>query len=91
MCVCLDMRNVLGLGKDFFGNCMVFNKVSGDIEVAEKEAGLANAARAMQSVVGEMEEKERIMDLIEWLKKNTGTHRIFQPINGNDVICAGIT
>ncbi|KAI3913004.1 hypothetical protein MKW92_040024 [Papaver armeniacum] len=88
MCLCLDMRNALGLSKEFFGNCMVFNKVAGDIGVVEEEAGLANAARAIQNVVGEMEEKERIMDLIEWLDKNTGTHRILQPINGNDIICA---
>ncbi|KAI3981948.1 hypothetical protein MKX01_018854 [Papaver californicum] len=88
MCLCLDMRNVLGLGKEFFGNCMVFNKVLGDIGVIEEEAGLANAARAIQNTVGKMEVKGRIMDLIEWLEKNTSTHRSFKPVNGNDIICA---
>ncbi|KAI3986329.1 hypothetical protein MKX01_002174 [Papaver californicum] len=89
MCVCLDMRNVLGLSKEFFGNCMVFNKVLGDIGVIEEEAGLTNAARAIQDAVGKMEEKGRIVDLIEWLKKNTtSSHRSFKPINGNDILCA---
>ncbi|XP_058115331.1 protein ECERIFERUM 26-like [Magnolia sinica] len=86
MSICLDMRNVLGLDKGFFGNVMVFNKVCGE---GLNEVGLVRAARAIADVVGQMGNKE-VMDLIEWLGSGSGgeklTHQL--PIlNGPDLVC----
>ncbi|OVA06536.1 Transferase [Macleaya cordata] len=85
MNICLDMRNVLGLRKEFFGNCMVFNKVFGE---ELKEVGLANAAKAIENVVSRMG-NEGIMDLIEWLDENYSRDRSsLTPMNGPDLMCA---
>ncbi|PIA65389.1 hypothetical protein AQUCO_00100695v1 [Aquilegia coerulea] len=88
MSICLDRRNVLGLDKSFFGNCMIFSKVLGeDI----KEVELRQAAKAITNAIQKMG-KEEIMDLVEWLEterdgKNLSDYQP-PPINGPDLICA---
>ncbi|KAL2525491.1 HXXXD-type acyl-transferase family protein [Abeliophyllum distichum] len=84
MSICLDMRNVLGLDRGFFGNCMVYNKVNGEgIEGHE----LCKAANAIKEVVGKMD-ADGIMDLIEWLKERN--YQDLPWMNGYDLICVNL-
>ncbi|GAV70535.1 Transferase domain-containing protein [Cephalotus follicularis] len=84
MSVCLDMRSVLGLDKGFFGNCMVYNKVS---TASLGKNKLSSAAKAIGEVVAKMD-NEGIMDLIEWLE---GKDKHSPPLmNGCDLISASL-
>ncbi|KAK9101870.1 hypothetical protein Sjap_019124 [Stephania japonica] len=83
--ICLDARKALELEKGFFGNCMVYNRVCLGPEL--NEAGLVDAAKAIESAVKKMEEKEIIMDWIDGLEsKKVGVVDSFT--NGSDLVCA---
>lgn len=82
MCLCLDMRHVLGLDKGFFGNCMVYNKVHADS--SEDDNSLINATHAIEEVMTKMD-TDGIMDLIEWL--TTKDCKSNPMMNGCDLIC----
>ncbi|KAF2287195.1 hypothetical protein GH714_039303 [Hevea brasiliensis] len=85
MCICLDMRNVLGLDKGFFGNCMVYNNVQADYSGEDKL--LSGATQAIEEVMAKMD-IEGIMDLIEWLTSNDCK---YPPLmNGCDLICGSL-
>ncbi|KAJ8773606.1 hypothetical protein K2173_005852 [Erythroxylum novogranatense] len=66
MSICVDLRKILGLDKEFFGNCMVCNKVQ---TMSLKENKLSDAAKAIGEAVANMD-IDGIMDLIEWLEGN---------------------
>ncbi|KAK9149761.1 hypothetical protein Scep_008518 [Stephania cephalantha] len=83
--ICLDARKALELKKGFFGNCMVYNRVCSGLELCE--AGLVDAAKAIESAVKKMEDKEIILDWIEGLEsKKVGGDGSFT--NGSDLVCA---
>lgn len=85
--ICLDMRKTLGLNNEFFGNCMIYNKVNLDTEDKNKSL-LPQAVRAIREVVSKMD-SEGIMDLIEWLEDNDDVN-CPTLMNGCDLICASL-
>ncbi|XP_065879567.1 protein ECERIFERUM 26-like [Euphorbia lathyris] len=85
MCIGLDMRKVLGLDEDFFGNCMVYNKVHSDSGGYDgKFKKLSGAVRAIEKEMEKMD-NEGIMELIEWLENNE--YKPSPLMNGRDLIC----
>ncbi|XP_059639074.1 protein ECERIFERUM 26-like [Cornus florida] len=84
MSICLDMRKVLGLDKGFFGNCMVYNKVHGEVLEGNQ---LSKASMAIREVVRKMD-YDGVMDLIEWMERDD--HLSPPLMNGCDLICANL-
>ncbi|XXG56009.1 hypothetical protein AAC387_Pa03g3543 [Persea americana] len=86
MSLCLDMRKVLGLSKAFFGNAMVFDKVSGD---GLKERDLVEAAKVISDGVSKMGNEGVVMGLIEWLQSEKMSHEHNLPVlSGPGLVCA---
>ncbi|CAN1249777.1 Protein ECERIFERUM 26-like [Linum perenne] len=99
MSICLDARQVLGLDRGFFGNCMIHNKVQycssgGELSLVS----LPTAAAAIGEAVEEIMDPSSVMSLIEWLKCNDigddGQERFepVSPMNGGDceLVCIGL-
>ncbi|CAK7353528.1 unnamed protein product [Dovyalis caffra] len=84
MSICLDMRKVLHLDNGFFGNCMVYNKISSRYV---KEYKLSDAAEAIGEVVAKMD-SDAIVDLIDWLQQND--YQSPPLMNGCDLICVSL-
>ncbi|CAI9088186.1 OLC1v1022445C1 [Oldenlandia corymbosa var. corymbosa] len=87
MSVCLDMRKVLDLDENFFGNCMVYSKASSDGLGGTNE--LSEAVAGIEKVVDKMDAKTT-MELIEWLEEATAKHISPPLMNGLDLICANL-
>lgn len=86
MSLCLDMRKVLGLSKAFFGNAMVFDKVSGE---GLKERDLVEAAKVISDGVRKMGNEGGVMGLIEWLQSEKMSHEHNLPVlSGPGLVCA---
>ncbi|KAF8035908.1 hypothetical protein BT93_C1818 [Corymbia citriodora subsp. variegata] len=68
MCLGLDVRKLLGLEREFFGNCMVY---SNSLHAGDSEAdnSLPGAAKAIGEIMAKLD-KNGVMDLIEWLELN---------------------
>ncbi|KAI6680130.1 hypothetical protein NL676_034011 [Syzygium grande] len=62
----LDVRKILGLEREFFGNCMVYNNSlrAGD---NEEDNSLPGAAKAIGEMMAKLD-KNGVMDLVEWLE-----------------------
>ncbi|KAL7159459.1 hypothetical protein ABFS83_01G028200 [Erythranthe nasuta] len=93
MSVCLDTRKVLGLDKGFFGNCIVYNKVvllRGDGKYGNYEV-LSDAVASIKEAVSEMDGRDHVMELIEWLESEK-INRNSLVINGCDdhLICVDL-
>lgn len=86
MSLCLDMRKVLGLSKAFFGNAMVFDKVSGQ---ELKERHLVEAAKTVSDAVRKMGNEGMVMGLIEWLQGEKMSHdHNLSVLTGPGLVCA---
>ncbi|GAA0148699.1 acetyltransferase [Lithospermum erythrorhizon] len=84
MSLSLDTRKVLRLEKSFFGNCTVHNKVQGHgISVSE----FSKAVTAIKGVEDEMD-NDRVLELIEWLKRFDYEHPPWMLSDG--LICANM-
>ncbi|XP_057960200.1 protein ECERIFERUM 26-like isoform X2 [Malania oleifera] len=88
MSVGLDMRNMLGLDKGFFGNCMIYNKVHGRKCPLDKE-GLPEAAKAIGKVVSKMD-TEGIMDLLEWMWEHDSNDQCAPSMSNHDLVCTNL-
>ncbi|XP_010051199.2 protein ECERIFERUM 26-like [Eucalyptus grandis] len=71
MCLGLDVRKLLGLEREFFGNCMVYNN-SLHARDNEEDNSLPGAAKAIGEMMAKLD-KNGVMDLIEWLEINDDT------------------
>lgn len=87
MSICLDVRKVLGLDYEFFGNCMVYNKVHAIAEGNLGENKFPQATSAIRDVMSKMD-SEGIMGLIEWLQSNDTNSPTM--MNGHDLVCASL-
>ncbi|XP_050227469.1 protein ECERIFERUM 26 [Mercurialis annua] len=78
MCVCLDMRKMLGLDYGYFGNCTVYNKIQ------------PKSSNPTVDIVEEMAKMdiEGMLDLIEWLQSNDWQSTSW--MNGGDLICGNL-
>ncbi|KAK4420058.1 protein ECERIFERUM 2 [Sesamum alatum] len=85
MSLCLDVRKVLGLGKGFFGNCMVYKRVQGD---GLQENELSKAAGFIKEAVSKTD-KDEVMGLIEWLEQENWNKNP-SCMNGSCLICADL-
>ncbi|XP_030543088.1 protein ECERIFERUM 26-like [Rhodamnia argentea] len=72
MCLGLDVRKLLGLEREFFGNCMVYSNSlhAGD---NEEDNSLPGAAKAIGEIMAKLD-KNGVMDLIGWLELNDISH-----------------
>ncbi|KAH6757588.1 hypothetical protein C2S51_038736 [Perilla frutescens var. frutescens] len=87
MCICLDTRQVLGLDRSFFGNCMMCKKV---VQLQGDESGLnrvAEAAALIQEAVSRME-RDEVMELIEWLEREKCQNPPL--MNGANLVCVNL-
>ncbi|XP_031373805.1 protein ECERIFERUM 26-like [Punica granatum] len=81
----LDIRKLLGLDDGFFGNCMVYSQIQPNSE----ENCLLAAAMAIREEKAKFE-KEKVMDLIEWLEDNDGSKPTQQTLACSDLLCLNL-